>query len=243
MDKAQEALHTKIKVIVIMVLAGIIGIGYFLNPEAVKTILYLSISGDIDGTVEFLRSFGVWAMIISFIIDILINIVGFLPSVFISTANGVLFGVIPGIIISWLAETIGVILSFFLFRTILRDSAEELIKKSNMLKKIDDFSGTNGFKMMLFARTLPYFPSGIITALGAISHISAKDYILANLIGKFPSTALEVIVGHDIVNYEQNLSRLTAVVLSVTLAYGVFWWYAKRGQKSRIIPTKQEKET
>lgn len=242
MKKAQQVLHTKIKIIVISALASIIGISYLLNPEAIKTIFYLSIRGDIDGTVEFLRSFGVWAMLISIIIDILINVVGFLPSIFISTANGVLFGVVPGIIISWLAETIGVILSFLLFRTILRDTAEELINKSNMLKKIDDFSGTNGFKMMLFARTLPYFPSGVITALGAVSHISVKDYILANMIGKFPSTALEVIVGHDVVNYEQNLSRLTAVVLTVTMAYGFFWWYTKRSRKKKPIPANRKKD-
>lgn len=31
------------------------------------------------------------------IIDIVINIVGFLPSIFISTANGVLFGVAGGL--------------------------------------------------------------------------------------------------------------------------------------------------
>ena len=56
----------------------------------------------------------------------------------------------------------------------------------------------------LFARTLPYFPSGILTAVGAVSRISARDYIIANLIGKFPSTALEVVIGHDVVNFQQR---------------------------------------
>lgn len=34
--------------------------------------------------------------------------------------------------------------------------------------KVDDFSGKNGFVVMLFARSLPYFPSGVITALGPL---------------------------------------------------------------------------
>lgn len=55
---------------------------------------------------------------------------------------------------------------------------------------------------MLILRAMPYFPSGILTALGAVSRISLKDYALANLIGKFPSTALEVVIGHDVVNYK-----------------------------------------
>ena len=43
--------------------------------------------------------------------------------------------IVPGVIVSWLAETTGVILSFFLMRTILRDSAEKLIQKSPYFRK------------------------------------------------------------------------------------------------------------
>ena len=217
-----------VKLFAIMGLAVVLTGGYLTKPDWFTTIWYLATSGDINGTIEFLRSLGAWAIVVSIIIDVLINAVGFLPSIFISTANGIVFGLIPGIVISWIAETIGVILSFLLMRTILRSSAEELIQKSNMLQKIDELSGASGFKMMLFARTLPYFPSGIITALGAVSRISLKDYILANLLGKFPSTALEVVVGYDIVNYQQHLLQLALVVLGVTFLYGLLWWYNKR---------------
>lgn len=103
-----------------------------------------------------------------------------------------------------LAETIGVVISFYIMRYFLRDAADKLISKSTTLMKVDDFSGNNGFVVMLFARSLPYFPSGVITALGAISKIKPRDYILANLIGKFPSTALEVAIGTDIVNFQEN---------------------------------------
>ena len=89
--------------------------------------------------------------------------------------------------------------------------------------KVDDFSGRNGFAVMLFARTLPYFPSGIITALGAISKIKPRDYIIANLIGKFPSTALEVAIGTDIVNFRENISRLGIIVIVAAIAYFILW--------------------
>lgn len=217
-----------VKVVVSVILVAIIGISYLIKPDAFAIIWYLTISGDISGTIEYLRSAGLGSIVISLIIGILVNVVGFLPSIFISTANGIVFGIGPGILISWIAETIGVIISFILMRTALRGSAEELIKKSNMLKKIDEFSGSGGFKMMLVARTVPYFPSGLITALGAVSRIRFKDYVLANLIGKFPATALEVIVGYDIVNYKQNMMQLTLVVIAITFAYGLLWWYNKR---------------
>ena len=91
------------------------------------------------------------------LLDIFVNAVGFLPSYFISTANGLVFGMWPGIIISWLAETIGVVISFYIMRYFLRDTADKFIAKSTVLMKVDDFSGKNGFVVMLFATILTIF--------------------------------------------------------------------------------------
>ena len=217
-------------------LSGLVALGllvYVLVPGFYDDMWELILSGDVQRMAEVLQSYGPWAMVISFVLDVLINALGFLPSIFFSTANGLLFGVVPGIIISWLAETVGVVLSFMIMRYILRDTAHKVIEKSEFLLKVDDFSGKNGLVMMLFARSIPYFPSGIITALGAISQISLRDYIIANLVGKFPSTALEVIVGHDAVLLQDNLGRLTVVILIASVIYFLLWKGYQRWVKQR----------
>lgn len=217
-------------------LSGLVALGllvYVLVPGFYDDMWELILSGDVQRMAEVLQSYGPWAMVISFVLDVLINALGFLPSIFFSTANGLLFGVVPGIIISWLAETVGVVLSFMIMRYILRDTAHKVIEKSEFLLKVDDFSGKNGLVMMLFARSIPYFPSGIITALGAISQISLRDYIIANLIGKFPSTALEVIVGHDAVLLQDNLGRLTVVIPIASVIYFLLWKGYQRWAKQK----------
>lgn len=192
----------------------------------------LAISGNVNGLVEYLRSFGPWAVLISFLLDVLINAGSVFPSIFLSTANGLIFGLPLGITISWLAETTGVVVSFFLMRFFFRNTAEKIIEKSNSLKAIDEASGKHGLEWMAFARALPYFPSGILTAVGAVSSISARDYIIANLIGKFPSTALEVVIGHDVVNFEENSQRLTILIIVVGVIFFVYKkWFYKRGKK------------
>lgn len=193
------------------------------DPTFYPTMWHLATSGSMEEVAEYIQSFGPMAMLVSMVLDIFVNAVGFLPSIFISTANGLVFGMSPGIIISWLAETIGVVISFYIMRYFLRDTADKLIAKSTVLMKVDDFSGKNGFVVMLFARSLPYFPSGVITALGAISKIKPRDYILANLIGKFPSTALEVAIGTDIVNFQENMGRLGIIVLVAGVVYFILW--------------------
>ncbi|MCR5559926.1 MAG: TVP38/TMEM64 family protein [Schwartzia sp.] len=222
--KSERTVQLISAVLLFILLGGI----YIIHPTIYCDLWHVMTCGSMEETIAYINRFGVWAMVVSFFVDVLINALSVLPSIFISTANGVLFGVIPGIILSWLAETVGVVISFLLMRTLLRESAEKLIQKSTYLKKLDDFSGENGFKMMLIARTIPYFPSGILTALGAVSKISVRDYVLSNLIGKFPSTALEVIIGHDVVMLEENMMRLTVIVLLATVVYGGMWYWHKR---------------
>lgn len=225
--------ETKIKVIIGIITVLLLASLELIVPGFYEDMIDLLGTGDVHHIAEVLQSYGAWAIIISFILDVIINIAGFLPSIFFSTANGLIFGIVPGIIISWLAETVGVIISFMLMRYILRDSAEKLIQKSQFLLKVDDFSSSNGLAVMLFARTIPYFPSGIITALGAISRISLRDYAIANLIGKFPSTALEVVVGHDAVMLHQHLDRLTIIIVVATIIYIIAWFAYKRWMKKR----------
>ena len=219
------------KVVVAVLLVVLFGLIHFFAQDFFTNTFKLAVSGNVNGLVEYLRSFGPWAMVVSFFLDVLINAGSVFPSIFLSTANGLIFGLPLGILISWLAETVGVVISFLLMRFFFRSTAEKLIAKSNSLKHIDEASGKHGLEWMAFARALPYFPSGILTAIGAVSSISVRDYIIANLIGKFPSTALEVVIGHDLVNYKEHSERLAVLVIIVVV---IFWGYKKyRDSKSK----------
>lgn len=127
--------ESTIKIITVLMLVAILVVIYILNPSFYSDFWRVATSASMQETMDYIASFGIWAMIFSFLLDVLINALGFLPSIFVSTANGLLFGIVPGIILSWLAETTGVIISFILMRTILRSSAEKLIAKSKYLKK------------------------------------------------------------------------------------------------------------
>ncbi len=207
------------RVVVLAILAAGAAVTWLLAGDEVNKLFTFAVSGDVDALAEYFRSYGAWAMLISFVLDVLINAGSVFPSIFISTANGLIFGLPMGILISWLAETTGVVISFWLMRYLFRGTAEKMIAKSSMLMKIDDLSGRKGLQWMALARMLPYFPSGILTAIGAVSKISTRDYIIANLIGKFPSTALEVVIGHDLVNFQQNSERLAVLVTVVIIIF------------------------
>jgi uncharacterized membrane protein YdjX (TVP38/TMEM64 family) len=210
-----------------ILLAAVISGTYVLKPDAFQ-IIHLLASGNIHGSIEFIKSYGPYAMVVSFLLIVFINIVAVLPNIFILAANGVIFGVVEGTLISWLAESIGVVISFILMRYLFRDYAHEVISRSNSLKKIDEFSGSRGLRIMLIARSIPYIPSGLVTALGALSSIRLKDYIIATFIGKLLSAWIEVTLGHDLVFYKDHIPRLIFLVLLSGLAYYFFLHYKKR---------------
>ena len=136
-------------------LLGVLVLIHFLDPGFYHQIVHLARGGNIQETVDFLRSFGPWAVVISFLLDVFINAAGCLPSIFLSTANGVVFGLPVGILVSWSAESVGVILSFLIMRYFLRSTAETVIAKSNNLQKLDEMSSENGLVAMALARPFP----------------------------------------------------------------------------------------
>ncbi len=223
-EKEERYFRLGVLALMVIVLAAI----HFIDPLFYPTVFRLSNEGDLRGTILYLKSFGIYAALISFFIDVVINIVGFLPSIFISTANGLVFGLFWGVIISWLAETVGVLISFYMMRTLFRGLAKQVIEKSKMLTSLD---AHKSWKAMAAARAIPYMPNGLVTALGALSSMTFKSYALGCLIGKFPSTALEVVLGHDIVNFEESSMRLTVVVVGMAIIYGALWWYMKKRNK------------
>ena len=84
---------------------------------------------------------------------------------------------------------------------------------------------------MLIARMVPYIPSALLNALGALSAISLRDYIIASFVGKFPSTAIEAIIGHDTVLKNPDPTRLVLVSLAAVILIAGAWYYEKRMEK------------
>lgn len=226
MDQNQN--QTKHRILIFAVFITCILLIFWLKPESLHKVIQLLLAGDLEASIEYIRSYGPYAALVSFCIVVFINTVAVLPNIFILAANGIIFGIVEGTMISWLAETVGVVISFAFMRYFFQDYAHRVIVRSNSLQRVNEFSGKKGFQIMVIARSIPFVPSGLITALGALSDISLKDYILATLIGKFPSALIEVTLGHDLASYHENSMRLTVVILISVAAYCGYLWYKKK---------------
>lgn len=203
---------------------------HLIDPNFLPDLFAMLASGDISATVEYIRSFGDWAIVFAFLLTLFTNTLGFPPAVIFSTANVILFGIVPGIVLACVAETVGATIAFILIRFYFREPAEKAIAKSPFLSKIDQYSGTKGFFVMLIGRMVPYLPSALLNAVGALSSIKLREYVIASFVGKFPSTGIEAIIGHDLIMKQEDHTRLITVII----AAGILIYAAIRYEKHVI---------
>ena len=57
--------------------------------------------------VKIMLELGIWAIPLNLLVNTLLNLAGFIPSVFITTTNVLVWGPIWGGLLSWLGEILG----------------------------------------------------------------------------------------------------------------------------------------
>lgn len=207
---------------------------YLWQPEVFRHSYSIIKHGDIVALAEYLGSFGAWSVLVTIILFIMMTFTIIFPFMILSGASGIIYGLFWGTIISWTGEVIGAIFMFVFARHFFRMPVKKWITKSIYLTQVDDYSAANGFKALLIARLLPLAPSGIITAVAAISRISSKNFFLATLIGKLPPVVIKVLLGHDIVFARENTTRLFVIILIVIGVYIGLWWYKRPERQYEI---------
>jgi len=208
------------------------GLVYLWQPELFQHAYAIIKRGDIAALAEYLRSFGTWGIVVTIVLFIVMTFTIVFPFMILSGAAGIVYGLFWGTVISWLGEVTGALFMFVFARYFFRKMVEQWIVKSPYLKQVDDYSAANGFNALLIARLLPLAPSGIITAVAAISKISFRDFFLATLVGKLPPVIIKVLLGHDIVFAGENMTRLIIVIILVVAVYAGLWWKKRRNVKS-----------
>lgn len=83
--------ESTIKIITGLILAVILVVIYILNPNFYSDFWRIATSGNMQETMEYIASFGIWAMVFSFLLDVLINALGFLPSIFVFNSKWIAF--------------------------------------------------------------------------------------------------------------------------------------------------------
>lgn len=222
-----------IRMMVLGIILVIILATYGLHPGIFAEPLLILRSGDVGQIAAYIRAFGVWAVVVSMILSTIMTFGLVIPFVVISAANGLVFGLGLGTVVSWAGEVSGAIVAFSIYRYFFRPSIIKRYAHTEHWRSVEKISGQHGFKTILIARILPVIPSGILTMAASISTVSFWDFTWATFLGKIPSVFVKVLVGHDLVYFRVNETRLVIGLLLLILLYAGAWWVKRQERANK----------
>lgn len=121
---------------IILGLAIVLIVGlYILNPQVNSKINYIFMlfsSMSVESIIGYIRSFGPYAVAVSFFLMVFQSVAAPLPAFLITFANATIWGWWRGAILSWSSAMAGAILCFMIARIAGRDVVEKLTTKFAM---------------------------------------------------------------------------------------------------------------
>lgn len=187
--KSKKWLYLLLLVLAVAVCLGVAPIRTFLG-SAIST---LSSSG-LSGIIAFIRQYGPYAAVISFLLMVLQSVLAPIPAFLITLSNAAIFGWVWGSVLSWSSAMVGAALCFGIARLLGRDVVEKLARKG-LLNQIDAFFKRYGKHSILIARLLPFISFDIVSYAAGLTSMGFWGFLLATGIGQLPATLVYSYVG------------------------------------------------
>lgn len=181
-------------------------------------------SGNIEQVATEIQSYGWIAIFVSMGAIVIQTFFPVVPFVLLAGANVMAFGFGLGFSISWFSAVFAALSNFLLARYALRDWAESKMGHHNFVRKLNNQAETRGFVIILLSRLIPVLPSSAINTAAGVSKVSFRSFFFATILGKLPAVFFESILGHFVINWQENKGKLILIfifllVFTLTLNY------------------------
>ena len=123
---------------IILGLAIVLIVGlYILNPQVNSKINYIFMlfsSMSVESIIGYIRSFGPYAVAVSFFLMVFQSVAAPLPAFLITFANAAIWGWWRGAILSWSSAMAGAILCFIIARIAGRDVVSNILRDTGNIR-------------------------------------------------------------------------------------------------------------
>ena len=140
-----------------------------------------------DNLNMFVGNFGPWAPVAFVVLYTISSPIPFIAT-FMSAAAGLLFGVLPGMLLSVFAATISGVIPFYLARTLGSEWVEKRIKNEQLQKAYDQSEGRGGFLFVLLMRLIPVLPWEVQNYVAGLTKVKLPEFLLGTVIGIIPGS-------------------------------------------------------
>ena len=192
----QHTKHNLARWIIVIVAIVLFALYFFVQPvrDFVGRASSVLASANVDAVVEYIRSFGAWAMLFSFCLMVFQSVLAPLPAFLITFANAAIFGWWQGAILSWTSSMAGAVLCFYIARGLGRDVVERFAG-NGALASVEGYFEKYGSKTILVCRLLPFVSFDAVSYFAGLTPIRFLPFVLATGLGQLPATIIYSYVG------------------------------------------------
>ncbi|MCS6841052.1 MAG: TVP38/TMEM64 family protein [Roseiflexus sp.] len=186
-----------------------------------------------DEAAAVLRGFGLWTPLVSVALMVLQSVLAPLPGSLIAAANGAIYGVWQGTLLSWVGGMAGGLVTYALGHW-----ASEMLpqhwKDTPLWRRLTSVGASRGFWIVLIARMTPIVSLDFIGYLAGVARMPLPSYALANALGIIPGMLAYTLIGSELIqgraiSWQIALALILLVVLFVV---GRRWLRAEaRGER------------
>ncbi len=175
--------------LVVFVIAGIVGIGYWI----LRITGWWEYVNSMDKLRDLVESGGIFSFLIFILLQILQTTVLQIPAIFVTIVGAWIFGRWQAFVLSYIAIIIGSIIMFWIGRRAGRRFLNWMIGKDSAEKWINTIS--KGKYLFFLMMVFPMFPDDILCVVAGLTNMSFPFFLITNLIARGIGIATTVWVG------------------------------------------------
>lgn len=166
---------------------------YGLNPE-MRSTLGLLARADIAPLRDYVLAWGIWAPVISTLLQIITSVIAPLPSFVVTFVNAMVFGFWWGALLTYTTALLAAAICFGMARALGRPVVERFATK-RALDATDHFFAKHGAQAVLIARLIPFVNPDVLSYAAGLTNMSWTRFMTSIAIGSIPSTLLYSYLG------------------------------------------------
>lgn len=193
-------------------------------------IVFDLINSDIEDTVNFLKSFGNYALFVFFIIAVIDSVIAPLPSFVLFSAGGLVFGGFVGGLVALMGNFTGSILDFWLARRYGREFFKDVINEKQRIR-FDKYSEKYGGLALFILRLNPFTSTDVLSYMAGFTNMPWKHFMLATFFGLAPLSFAQAYLGYGFIgssNLFFGIFLLVTVIYVALFLYGIYYFGKRR---------------
>lgn len=176
---------------------------------------------------------GPWGPV-AFVLLCAVGTAAFFPKPVLATASGLLFGIVPGLVLAVVGCTAGALIAFWAARLLGRRSVARWLG-SGRLAVLDAVFARHGLAATVVLRLLPVVPFAVSNYGAGVTSVAPASFAAGTALGLVPTTALAAALG-DAASDPWSARSLAAGAawLALTAVGGV--WGGLLLRRARLSP-------